>query len=578
MNINDFRILPVAAAVLLAGCAPNAAQKLNSSTMDNTDYLYSQLMDTQKQSGLVKVNTPYLGSTQLIHSDRAQLPSNLDIRLPVKSEQSLDIRQLASLLRSATGYAYSINPDVYATKRKSTSAEVATSSGEDDSSSSDSKNSDNSKNGGFASFDSLKSTQGAAGDAASNMSPINPLQISPAQVLQSTASAIPLSFSGTAFSGDDTATQMNIPAKNYQLSELLNLIGQKLNVSWRMKGMRDGKPAIEFFRFADKEFTIPFVNLEREFKSDLTNSNTGLSGSVNAKNAYLESLLATLLAMVSKDGQVLLLRDSGKLIVSDYPANMDRVNEFLAKEIESQSRQVVLKVRFFTYTDSQLKQFQANWASLTYQGKKLGATGTGTIGGSLDNATSVALNILSGPFTGSSLNIDAIAQKAGMSSAYSNDFRTLNNQVVPFSSVTRVPYLKDSSPVVNDSGVVTTKFEVDEEKIGLSLMMLPRILNDSINLNIDFYLTELGEKVSFTSSDGSSFNRYQVPEKKINQSVSLPNGSTLVISGFSINKATLRSSGVGDERFKLLGGDDLSQRDSEKAILMITPVILSSGA
>ncbi len=410
---------------------------------------------------------------------------------------------------------------------------------------------------------------------------------------------------------DDSTGDLGVPGRmrvDYDgpLPGLLDLIGTNFNVGWEYV---DG--SIVFERVQLRNFEIPALPIlaKEEFKmSSESNSGSGGSGATatgEAKQAAstettydIQNDIKSALDTVVTDGAYKYNSHTGQVTVLASPQTIRRVSQYV-KDLNGQlAKQIAINVKVYSVVLQDSDDYQ-NQIQIALGGKRgsvaaFGSNGTsGTSGlSSVANSASAAGNvgwaILSptSKFAGSNGLLTALSSKGDVSVVTSASVVAMNGVPVPLQVANTRGYAAQVSVTQGTSGLSSTgptsSITPGSVTTGFNLHLLPKVMKDgSLLLQYGMNISELvGAENGFDtfSSNGSSIQLPNVNQRNFIQEAMLPNGGTLVLTGFEQLRASSQVSGPVTPALFLLGGSDVSNLKREILVIAITPTLLDATA
>lgn len=383
---------------------------------------------------------------------------------------------------------------------------------------------------------------------------------------------------------------------NKSLSGLLDVVTARLGLSWKVEDQ-----TVTIFHVESRTFAIHVIPSTTDIQSVVqsgTSTASGVSGSsgaggvsgstgssqttsVSSKTSISDDLEKMLRSMLTPNlGRLAMSPSTGRVVVTDTPETLSRIERYLENENKHLTKQVLLNVKVLSVTLSNKDSFGIDW-NLVYK------TVSGKFGATLKNAfdmvpgaVSSAINILEpktgtpSEFAGTNLLIQALSQQGSVSTLTSPSITALNLQAAPsqvarqvgiLASVTTTATAQVGSSTSLTPGTVTTGFNMD---------LLPYVMDDrQVLLQYSINLSSLQRIRQVKSGD----NMIEIPEvdnRIFSQKVRLKSGETLVLSGFEQSIDTGNASGVGSAWNPLLGGGMNSERRRDVIVILINPVVL----
>ena len=268
-----------------------------------------------------------------------------------------------------------------------------------------------------------------------------------------------------------------------------------------------------------------------------------------------EQTTASIKGMLSRDGEVVPNEAAGTITVTDTPAVLHRVDEYIRGVNLKLSRQVALVVKVFSVEQRDQSNHQLNLTAVLTNLKNINMT---TVGGSpisplsgLGSLTAVLQPIEGsnwGHWSGSEIVLEALNTWGKTALVTSASGVTLHNQALPIQVVQRTSYLAGSSQtLVQDTGTTAT-LTAGQVTTGFALTATPNILdNNQVVLQYSLSLSQLDDLKELVAGAGESQQRIQLPQvstRSFQQRVAMRVGATLVLGGFEQAGAS-HDDGVG---------------------------------
>lgn len=310
----------------------------------------------------------------------------------------------------------------------------------------------------------------------------------------------------------------------------------------------------------------------------------------------------TIKQMLSPDGKVMVSESTTTVTVRDKPTNVQLVAQYISNLNNRLSKQVLVKVEVLEINLSNDYEFGVNWqvignafahsayvlngnygtpvtiTALSQQSGILGAPAAAT-----PQFGTVATSTKIPSYT---ILFNALTQQGKTSVVSQPRVVCLNNQVSVIRIVRSQGYLASvqntslaggSGTNVNASSTVTSQLTPGTVITGLTLYILPKILNDKVYLQVNADLSTLQALTTISNTGttpSASTTSIQVPnifEKHFNQRSMIRSGDTLILSGFrQVSNVANANQFLSSQA---LGGRGSTQNNSE-TIVLITPILL----
>ena len=205
----------------------------------------------------------------------------------------------------------------------------------------------------------------------------------------------------------------------------------------------------------------------------------------------------------------------------------------------------------------------------------------------------------SSKWRGTSGIIQALSTQGKTSLVTSASVTTLNNRAAPVQITTTQNYVKEVS-VTNNYGSSTTSSDTDLDtdtlNYGFSMEILPRILDHGrLVILFSMTLSDLLDLEKFSTGTNSKNNddedeesqknddnektTVQLPKMQMRgfmQEIAMTSGSTLVLTGFEQIVSNTKTSGIGQAKMNILGGQAADTTRRDVMVILITPEVLES--
>ncbi len=323
----------------------------------------------------------------------------------------------------------------------------------------------------------------------------------------------------------DVQGSVTVDLKNVTLSDALDTLTDLLNLSYKVKRnlIRVSLPKPE-----TRIFSLQYVDLIRTGTSstsaqigagrgEVAGGATGISTVSTTTSTDLWTNIETGLGeLISPEGQVVVDKQSGNILVTDLPKVLDRVANFLEAIEGSVQRQVLIEARIVEVILTGDYRFGIDWGAIAKAGALKGAStfSPGKIFGQ-----NLAPDVTGGFQLGvSSTDFDtllSVLEKQGEVNVLSTPrLATLNNQTALIRSATDEVFFETriEETLLGGGGIRETRTSTPRTvTIGVVLSITPQIGPDgSVTLHIRPTVTEkTGEA---TSPEGNTFPILDVRE------------------------------------------------------------------
>ena len=409
---------------------------------------------------------------------------------------------------------------------------------------------------------------------------------------------------------------------NYEgtLSGLLDYISNKYSIWWRYR-----KGEVSFYDQETRVFTVYALPVsDTSLSASLSgtpNSSEGSASTLSMSTSVALSVWEQIeegltLVMGSFSDQKSINKTSGTITVTAPPFVIQKVARYIQDLNEKMSRQVAISVKVLSVSLSSDDKYGLDLTA-AFKTKRWSSNFSSSFvaGANLPGSLSMQLIDSKSNWNNSEAIIEAISTQGKTALLTSTSVTTLNNKVAPVQVTTQKSYVasteiqKDSN---GDGGYdVTVQLTPEVLNYGFTMELLPRILdNGRLLLLFTMTLTDLVSLENF-SSDGSSVDAgsasgsgssssgesgesgegettsevdtsvttVQLPTLQTRgfvQEIAMRSGSTLVLTGFETIQARTTTSGIGQPKLSILGGQAYAQEDRNVLVILLTPEILVS--
>lgn len=367
-------------------------------------------------------------------------------------------------------------------------------------------------------------------------------------------------------------------ATNYSgtLTGFMNLVSAYYGVSWRAEGK-----GLRFFQLESRTFRIAALPGDTRLSSAVEStsssgggsSTTGSAGPAGATQSGSSSnstgvgfaglsvwtaLESGIKQMLSSAGKVSASPATGTITVTDTPAVMEKVADFVTAQNQALNRLVSVNVRVLSVEVSEGDDYGINWDAV-YANLSAANPYSLALKTAFPTATGAGNLIISAPtgsnsrWAGSSAMLSALSMQGRVSELTSATLVTLNNQPAPVNVGRKVSYLASSSQTQTANVGSTVSLTPGVIQTGFSMTIVPHIIDgNELLLQYSLDLSSL-LKLNTISSGTSSIQAPDVATSNFIQRVRLKSGETLVVAGFDQDNLTAVANGVGAAENKLLG-------------------------
>jgi MSHA biogenesis protein MshL len=320
----------------------------------------------------------------------------------------------------------------------------------------------------------------------------------------------------------------------------------------------------------------------------------GEYSNLSAKLSLWRDLEATIGKMLSLKGSVVVSEATTSLTVRDLPTNVQIVEQYIRSINKNLSRQVLVKIQILQVALDDAFNYGIDW---TYVQKMFNTTDfslSANLGKELPLSQTISgsptfpmIGVISNRSNNKAL-IQALNQQGKTSVVTEPRVMCTNNQVSVVRLVTQQAYVasvQNTTSEIAQGNSVQTQVTPGTLIYGTTLYLLPKIMNDSVYLQVNADLSTLDSLTSFntsptTTAANSPVNpnnvQIQLPtvsQKHFNQRSLIRSGETLVLAGFRELSNTANAQQLF--RSQALGGKG-AEASNVETIILITPVIMGT--
>jgi len=356
-----------------------------------------------------------------------------------------------------------------------------------------------------------------------------------------------------------------------------------MDAYWGVSHKLNDEGILEFYRLETRVLRLKAIAQQMNSVSKLnTGFNDASSTTMEIKNQDpVGSMRATLLAMGTLAGDVMISSDTKAVTVTDTPESIARIANYLEEENKRLTRRVTLIVEELVVTRKDLTEFAIDW-NIVY-----GALNNATTANrqrspaSLTSALAGALTLPvkgTGKFAGSSVLVNALSEQGLTVASRSFPVSTLNGTPYSLGLPTIFDYVDKAQTNIATSGqgiVITPSISQKEDKIGSFVTITPDAQDDGQILVALKFENRSGTLTPYTvTASGGSVGVQQRNIDEINGigKTVLRMGVPTIFGG--VSELTDESQGrrLESDAPLLLGGSEKIKRHKRSLILVITAI------
>lgn len=363
-----------------------------------------------------------------------------------------------------------------------------------------------------------------------------------------------------------------------KVAGFLDLAASRYGVSWRYMG---GK--IEIYRTLTKTFIIKATPGSKTISSEVSNTASSTASSsadgpkttTNASLSVWDSIGGTLGNMKSMYGKVYVNQSTGSVTITDIPSHLAQMEEYLQQQNAIMGKQVLLSIKILSVSSRDTDKRGVNLnAVFNSMSKNYGWTFSSAFQND-PSAASLAVRVLDtagavtganiGALAGTSAIITALRVEGEVTTLTSWSGVTMNNQPAPIVAGRDSAYLQSTNTTTTANVGTTTTLTQGTYVTGVSMNIIPHIL-DGGELILESYtsISSLANMFSQTAN-GNTVQFPEIDKRKLQNSISMRSGQTLILTGFDQNSMDTGEDSTG---FGPLGGG-VKRANHNKDILVI---------
>lgn len=414
-------------------------------------------------------------------------------------------------------------------------------------------------------------------------------------------------------SGGDDPNAMRIAySHDGPLNELLDQLAARFGVAWEYRGGR-----IVISRYVTRTFTLHLPPGTRTVDAEVggkalsedvsrgvittggtgggggglgggggsggaSQNNVGQSVKVEAKLDPWKETQEAITRLLTPAGKIAVSPSSGDVVVTDTPAAVKRVADYVEQKNAALVRQIAIQVEVLSVEGNDSDQFEIQW-NMLFKNDALGMmlVTPDLVTGATAN---LAMQILrpSSDFNGTKVIVKALSSALHGRLVQSTVTTTLNNIPAPIQVTRTDGYLKATSTTVTGvTGIVSNTLVPGSITTGFQMTVTPRILDrDRLMLNYNIDLSRLLNFTNASVGSGDNQATIQIPNferRAFIQAVAVKAGDTLVLSGFEQSEDRADLAGPVFPENALFGSRQL-QKKRTRLVILITPVLVGNGA
>lgn len=350
------------------------------------------------------------------------------------------------------------------------------------------------------------------------------------------------------------------------LSAALDEVRSRTDTEWHYDGS-----TIIFTRMVNRSYSLSIPLGQSSFNitasSITTGSETSLTSSRQGALDVWASMSNQLANVVTYPSQFQLDPQSATLSVFGPPSVHQKVETIINKINNLYNKKIGIEVGAYYVDSSKVDDFAASITSgkntsIKFSGLAAAISGNGvaTLPGS----------------GGDSFSFRAISKAESVFDFQQGSATSQNGVWAAIKIQKNTNYVANSITTIDDNNVSTTTLDVDTVDEGLSISVLPRILeNDQIQMQ----LTVVQKTLSALDSFEAGTTKIQLPKieaRQIQSDVVLTPGETFVLAGYEQESYTKAGEGPGSPLAFIFGGTKEAKVENIRLILLVRLALISN--
>ena len=296
-----------------------------------------------------------------------------------------------------------------------------------------------------------------------------------------------------------------------------------------------------------------------------------------------EDVVAGVESIVTKNGTVAALVSTGTITVTAPPPVIEAVQRYVDQQNRSLENEITVTIQVLSVqlTNSDNNSFDLQ-ALINSNGAKI-SLGNQSAPSSVANTGQITpgVSIVSG---GTTATLQAISQLGRVLTRTQNAVTTMNGHVAPLQLTNTRSYVAQQTVTNTGSstGGVQTAVSLQPGTVttGFNFAVLPRVdfKDRTVLLQYGISISALAGAVNgfdvFTTPNGqATIQLANVNQMAFINSAEIPDGETLVITGFEQDQNTANMTGFGNPGFWGLSGSQYGNHARTMTVIMITPTV-----
>lgn len=311
-----------------------------------------------------------------------------------------------------------------------------------------------------------------------------------------------------------------------------------------------------------------------------TSVSNSQSASLKLDSDIYAAVVDPIKALAGPDATIAVGGALSSITVRATPMAMNDVRAYVAHLHQRLKRMVVVDLRLISV---ELNDSQSAGLNLDFVRAAAGdfyGVGASTASGVTGATNAIQATVIdpNSPYADSSVLMEALAQQGRTKEESTLTLRAMNYRPSYLQLVSAGYFFGGSQPtVITNGATIVQEPELREISTGVALTLIPNILNHrELVLGIQSSVTSRNRDDVHQIGEDRRTTPNQT-RRDFMQSALTESGSTIILSG--LDQDILRSDGrgVGNAKFRLLGGGGNAARDRRVLLLVLTPRIVLGG-
>lgn len=400
-------------------------------------------------------------------------------------------------------------------------------------------------------------------------------------------------------------SKMTLPTTAQPLSRLLANVCGYFGVSWSYDGNR-----IRIFRHVTRTYHIRALPIDALSMSTAMNAGSTSSGASSggkssqaSKGTSTQSstsqisikiwddIEAGIKALLAGRGTMSSSHSTGTITITAPAPVVDTVQSFIDKQNRILGQQVAVSVQLLSLQLTDSDEINFDLDGIIKKAGKYGLdVGTGAASSTASSAASGAeaaftLSKSSSSLNGSTAVANLLSELGRVRVVTRASVLTLNGMPAPLGVSHTQGYLaqvQTTLAAITTSGTSNGQTTLTQGSVtyGFNMNILPQVMDGGANVLLQFSmsLSDLDGKTNGFDEISSGNETIQLPNiisRNFSQEAEVPNGGTLVLTGFEQTDDISNKSGTGSPNNILLGGSQTGSHSRTMIVVLMTPVVQS---